>query len=374
MPKRSLIEQLDDAVQAMLMPPDAKVAGRDDDPGLAPLLRLAADLRDLPREKFKASLKSDLERKSSMATVAEPVAAVRQTAVPYLSLKNASAAIEFYKKAFGAKEVLRFEDQGRIPHAEIKIGNSSIFLADESPDYGFLGPESMGGSPVRLHLDVEDVDALAKQAVSAGAKVVRPVADQFYGDRSGHFADPFGYTWIISTRKEEMSLDEMHRRLAAMMNQPGAKPSVNPIPKGYHTVTPYMVAKDGEALIAFVKQAFSAEETFRATGTAGGIHAEVRIGDSMLMMGGGIPGREFRSTANTHAIHIYVEDADAVYQKALAAGATSISGPADQEYGERSASVKDAAGNVWHIATHKGPTYIPAVSYTHLTLPTTPYV
>jgi len=361
MPKRSLVEQLEEAAQAMLARPEGKLEGVDR--SLAPLVRIAADLRDLPRENFKARLKSDLERKSSMATVAEPIpveslAAARQTAVPFLTLKDCAAAIEFYKKAFGAIERMRFEDQGRIPHAEIKIGNSTIFLADESPDYGFFGPQAMGGSPARLHLDVEDVDALAKRAIAAGAKVLRPVADQFYGDRVGHFADPFGYTWILSTRKEEMSLEEMHRRLEAVA-PPAEKPKVNPVRKGFRTVTPYMVAGDGPALLEFAKQAFGAEEMFRDIGPAGGVHGEIRIGDSMIMIGGGLPGREFKGKPNTHAIHLYVEDVDAVYEKALAAGGTSIGRVVDQEYGERSGSVKDPAGNYWYIATSKGPTYVP---------------
>jgi uncharacterized glyoxalase superfamily protein PhnB len=137
------------------------------------------------------------------------------------------------------------------------------------------------------------------------------------------------------------------------------KPAVDPIPEGYHTVTPYLVAQDGPALLEFAKQAFGAEEKFRTVGSAGGLHSEARIGDSMLMIGGGIPGREFRSTANTTALHIYVEDTDAVYQRAIAAGATSIFEPKDQEYGERSGGVKDPAGNYWYIATHMGPTYVP---------------
>jgi uncharacterized glyoxalase superfamily protein PhnB len=127
-------------------------------------------------------------------------------------------------------------------------------------------------------------------------------------------------------------------------------------------VTPYLIAENGPALLEFAKQAFEAEETFRATGTAGGLHAEVRIGDSMLMIGGGIPGNEFRGTPKMHALHIYVQDADAVCQKALAAGATLLDEPRDQEYGERSGSVKDPAGNIWyvatHVATHQGESYI----------------
>jgi PhnB protein len=199
--------------------------------------------------------------------------------------------------------------------------------------------------------------------VAAGMKPLRPLRDEFYGYREAELADPFGYSWRIFTVTEEMSLEEMHRRLKATMGEPTPgepkKPAVNPIPPGFRTVTPYLIAKDGPALLEFAKQAFGAEEKFRAVGSAGGLHGEVQIGDTMLMIGGGMPGREFRSTPNTHALHIYVEDADAVYQKALAAGATTIEGPRDQEYGERSASVKDPAGNFWYIATAKGENYVP---------------
>ncbi len=208
MPRRSLIEQLDEAVQLVIASPRAPLPRGN--AGVSALVRVAVELRDLPRPEFRSKLKADLERRTNMAT----------------------------------------------------------------------------GSEVK-------------------------------------------------------------------------EPAVNPIPKGYRTVTPYLIAEDGPALLEFAKQAFGAEETFRAVGTAGGLHGEVRIGDSMLMMGGGIPGREFRSTANTHALHFYVPDCDAVYERALRAGATSIDEPRDQEYGERSASVKDPAGNYWYIATHQGETYTP---------------
>jgi len=138
-------------------------------------------------------------------------------------------------------------------------------------------------------------------------------------------------------------------RRASMATAAGK--AVNPIREGFHTVTPYIIATDGPALIEFARQAFGAEETFRAVGPAGGVHAEVRIGDSMLMMGGGIPGREFRSTPITHALHVYVKDVDAVYNRAIEAGATPIHPPADQSYGSRDGSVKDLAGNEWYIST-----------------------
>ena len=136
---------------------------------------------------------------------------------PYLSVKGAAGAIEFYKKAFGAKEVMRMPGPGgTIGHAEIQIGNSRIMLADEYPDMNFRSPQSFGGSPVHIHLYVGDVDKVATQAMAAGAKLLRPVADQFYGDRSGTLEDPFGHVWHVATHKEDISLQEMKKRAAAM--------------------------------------------------------------------------------------------------------------------------------------------------------------
>jgi PhnB protein len=147
---------------------------------------------------------------------AKPIPEGYHTATPYLIIKEAAQAIEFYKKAFGATEVMRFaQPDGRIGHAEIKIGDSRIMLADEFPEMGARSPQSLGGSPVSILLYVEDVDAQAKLAVAAGAKVVRPVKDQFYGDRSGSFEDPFGHQWHIATHVEDVAPDEMHKRAAA---------------------------------------------------------------------------------------------------------------------------------------------------------------
>lgn len=365
-PDRSRTVQLDLAIEAMLARPGAEIPhpGEDLAPSLRPLLRLAEYLRDLPGENFKARLKSDLERKSPMATQAEALAAVRQTATPRLRVRNAAAAVDFYKKAFGAREIMRFAVHGEIAHAEIAVGNSVIMLGEEALEYGLPGPETLGGSSVSIHLYVEDVDSFVEQAVAAGARLTAPVKDQFYGDRAGSVADPFGYTWNVATRKQELSLEEMHRRFEALEQQPEPKKTA-----GSLTVTPYLVAQDAPALIDFVRQVFDAEETLRTIGSAGGIHCEVRLGDSKLMIGGGGPKLSWRGESQPTALHVYMEDTDAVYRRAIEAGGVSIGEPADQPYGERSGGVKDPAGNNWYIATCKGPRYIPEGFHT-----VTPYL
>lgn len=135
------------------------------------------------------------------------------TLTPYLIVKNAAQAISFYEKAFGAKEDYRLPGpDGKIGHAELTIGAGHFMLADEHPAFGALAPSSIGGSPVRLHLYVEDVDATIAQAEKQGATVLRPAQDQFYGDRAGMIADPFGHQWHLGTRKENVTPDEMRRR------------------------------------------------------------------------------------------------------------------------------------------------------------------
>ena len=158
-----------------------------------------------------------------MTNKVNPIPDGFHTITPYLCIKDAARAIEFYKKAFGATEVMRLVDptNGKIGHAQIQIGASMVMLADEFPEMGILSPQSLGGSPVSISLFVEDVDALASQAIAAGAKVLGPVADQFWGERSGKFEDPFGHIWLIQTRTEEVSPEEMQRRYDDFMKQDG---------------------------------------------------------------------------------------------------------------------------------------------------------
>jgi PhnB protein len=148
---------------------------------------------------------------------AKPIPDGYRAATPYLIVDGAAQAIDFYKRAFGAVEIMRMGGpDGKVMHAEIKIGEAPIMLADEFPEMNARSPQSIGGSPVFLLVYVEDVDAVTAEAVRAGAKILRPVQDQFYGDRSGTVADPFGHLWTLATHKEDVSKEEMEKRMAAM--------------------------------------------------------------------------------------------------------------------------------------------------------------
>jgi PhnB protein len=134
---------------------------------------------------------------------------------PYLICKNAEAAMEFYKRAFGAVELFRIGEGGTIGHAEMKIGRAIFMMADEFPDMGAVSPQSLGGTPVSLYIYVEDVDSFTEKAIAEGLKVLKPVSDQFYGDRSGHFEDPFGHHWGFATHKEDLTPEELGERAQA---------------------------------------------------------------------------------------------------------------------------------------------------------------
>ncbi len=146
----------------------------------------------------------------------KPIPDGYHTATPYLIIRGAGDAIEFYKKAFGATELFRFPTpDGKIGHAEIKIGDSPIMMADEYPEMGYNGPQTLGGSPVSVMIYVEDVDTVFNRAVDAGATVKEAVQDKFYGDRIGTLVDPFGHVWHVSTHKEDISMEEMEKRAKA---------------------------------------------------------------------------------------------------------------------------------------------------------------
>jgi PhnB protein len=140
---------------------------------------------------------------------------------PYLAVKGAQAAIDFYVEALGASVDFKLVDpsDGRIGHAELLFGTTRVFIADEYPDFGAVGPETLGGSPVKFHLDVADADAFVAHAVRHGATTLRAVKLEFYGNRTGLLADPFGYSWFVSSKSEDVSADEMQRRWNAMASQ-----------------------------------------------------------------------------------------------------------------------------------------------------------
>jgi PhnB protein len=143
--------------------------------------------------------------------------AVIHDAYPYLRVHSCAEAIDFYTRAFDAKELFRLtEPSGRIGHAEIKVGPATIMLSDEYPDRGIRGPLSLGGTTFSIHLHVDDVDQAFEQAITAGAAVVRPLQDQFYGERSGTVRDPFGHEWLLGGHLETVSTEEMQRRYTAL--------------------------------------------------------------------------------------------------------------------------------------------------------------
>ena len=161
-------------------------------------------------------------KKTSVKRKVKKVLAVPKgynTVIPYLMVNEASKAINFYKKVFSAKEVMRIEHSGQVGHAELKIGDTRIMLADECPDSNAHSPEKLGGSSVAIHLYLKDVDNVVTRALSAGAKLIRPVEDRFYGDRSGTVEDPHGHIWHISSRVENVSSAKIKKRAAELFGK-----------------------------------------------------------------------------------------------------------------------------------------------------------
>jgi PhnB protein len=158
-----------------------------------------------------------------MAPSVKPIPDGYHSVTPYLVIKGAAAAIEFYRQVFGATEVLRLAGAApdQIGHAEIMIGDSHVMLADECPEMEFRGPKSIGGTPVSLMVYVTDVDAVFQRALAGGAKEMQPLTDKFYGDRAGTFEDPFGHVWTVATHVEDVTQEEVERRAAALYAKQG---------------------------------------------------------------------------------------------------------------------------------------------------------
>lgn len=319
MDKGTLHEQLDQAVAAILTGRDSSLAAVA--PEIAPLLRVAQDLRGLPREDFRSRLKAELQRRASMATPAvKPVREGFHSVTPYLIVPGASELIEFIKDAFEAVERFRVQRPGSelIMHAEVKIDDCIIEMADATPEFPAL--------PASIHLYVPHVDAVHARAVRAGGIEKHPPTDQEYGERSSFVEDSLGNHWYIATR---------------LGNEP--------VPAGLRTVTSYLHVHGAARMVEFLKEAFEAEEVERAASADGTIlHAKVRVGDSIIEMGEA--HGEYQPMPFT--LHLYVNDTDTVYARALRAGATSLREPRDEPYGDRNSGVLDPFGNRWFIATH----------------------
>ncbi len=369
MPKTNRYERFHEILDVFLEHEGVMLTGKDREFSGLPAIGFA--LRGLPRESFKATLKADLIRRATTPDAVKVAVDPQPTVIPRLCFKDTRRAIEFYQRVFGAKEIMRLVDPDqKIGIAQIQIGNARILLSDEYPEFGAVSPETLGGSTVRIKLMVPDVDATAQRALAAGAKIVRPVQDQFYGERVGQIADPFGYTWIIATHKEDVSTEEMQRRLnqwserseekmasdaaVSKAESSESKKAVPYIREGFHTITPYILVGGAAKFIEFMKEAFGAEEKGRVPLPNGKImHAEVKVGNSMIELSDG----NEQYGPSPVALHFYVDDADATYARAIAAGATALSAMTDQPYGDREGGVKDPFGNIWFIATPK--TYTP---------------
>lgn len=169
--------------------------------------------------KKKKLIKKPQKRKSKKVL---PIPKGYHAVTPYLIVSNGMRALEFYKKAFGAKvKVCMERPGGKLGHGEVRIGDSHVMLGDPCPEMGAHSPEKFGGSPISIHLYVKDVDAVVKRAVSAGAKLIRPVEDQFYGDRTGTVEDPSGHQWYIATHIEELTMAQIRKRAAELFKYKG---------------------------------------------------------------------------------------------------------------------------------------------------------
>lgn len=323
MSEQFLIDQLDEAIDAIIAGGEA-TALTTDDQALTDLVSLGAELRLLPRASFKTSLRDALRRSTAMTTSGTRIQesptqtpAGYHTITPYLTAKRAEQLVEFVKQAFGGIEVFRTTGLAGGLHAEVTIGESKLMIG---------GYEAVEEQPTALHLYVPDADAVYQRALAAGATSLEEPVDQFYGDREAGVKDPSGNAWWIATHK--------------------LGPADTYIPAGLRPVTPFLHPVGASGLIEFMKQAFGAEEISREASPEGMIHhAMVRIGDSMIEMG---EAHGELAQPMPPALFMTVADVEASYERALAAGATSLQSPMDQAYG-RTAWVKDAWGNVWYL-------------------------
>lgn len=325
MAERSIIDQLDDAITALLARGEPVVSESAE---LSELVAVARELRGLPSEQFRASLKEQLGGNTNMNTAAKQVEPARDsepkksykregfhTVTPYIIAQPAVELVDFVKQAFGAVESFRATGSAGGLHCEVKIGDSVVMIG---------GGPTFDPRPVAIHLYVPNVDEVYTRAVEAGATSVAEPSDQEYGERIASVKDIGGNEWYIAQRFDQTPIPDLHM------------------------VTVYFHPVGAPKFINFLEQAFNAEVVERHQSDQGFVyHAKVRLGDSIVEMGEAHgPWQPMQS-----AIYLYVEDVDATYRQALHAGATSALEPTNQPYGDRSAWVNDEFGNVWYLSS-----------------------
>ena len=323
MAERTIIDQLDDAVTALLAQREPVVSETDRE--LAELVAVARELHGLPSEQFRATLKAELGGRDDMSTAtkqSEPSRRFKRegfhTVTPYIIAKPAVELVDFVKQAFGAVESMRATGSAGGLHCEVKIGDSVVMIG---------GGPSFDPRPVGIHLYVPDVDEVYARAIEAGATSLGAPSDQEYGERGAAVKDIGGNEWYIASRFDPTPIQNLH------------------------TVTVYFHPVGAPKFISFLQNAFGAEVIERHQSNEGFVyHAKVRLGDSIVEMG----EAHDQWQPMPSAIYMYVEDVDAMYQQALSAGATSALEPTNQPYGDRNAWVNDEFGNIWYLSTWQG--------------------
>ncbi len=327
MSERERFDELESALNAVISGHDVPTDVGDEPRDLA---LLAGYLLGLPREEFRAALKADLVRPgappdtASAAESREPAPKEYQTVTPYVVVHRAEELMEFLSRVFGATELHRSSGSGGGFHGEMRIGDSRLMMG------GFAGmpfPETVA----TLHMYVPDVDATYQKALDSGCVSLYAPVVQFYGDREAGLRDPFGNRWFISTHQKGPSY----------------------VPEGMRSVMPFFLVRNATDWMAFLQKALGAEELSRVGPPGGEVrYATMRIGDSIVEMG----EAHGEHAASTPAmLYVTVEDVDAWYARAVAAGAQAVGAPTLQPYGARVGHVKDPLGNSWYIATPVSP-------------------
>jgi PhnB protein len=312
----ALVERLNETIERLLAGSDATAALADAE--LSPLAVLASELRSCPSAAFRERLRTKLERRTTMSIVLESakIRAGFTTVTPYLRVRG-TGLVDFLTTVFGAVETSVTRTGSGGAHREVRVGDSMLMIGEVAPEVGF---ES---SPATFHVYVPDVDAVFERAVAAGGAPVEAPIDRPYGERLGVVEDPSGNRWYLGTQI-----------------------GPTPVPPGYRTVTPYLHPRGVPSYIDFLTRAFGAAEEFRHEMQGVVMHARIRIGDGAIEMG----DTQGRTEPEKTAFYLYVADCDALYQQAVSAGATPLSAPAAQWFGDRVAAVQDVMGTTWYIA------------------------